>query len=226
MEPHGEPAPAGLLSLQPGPTAHRGLCWHLLRGACCLLLGALLGTALYGYSQGQVEAKAGWGPRGSEDTAAAPWPLLGHRAGQTPSPAAHLVGHPHAPGEQLSWRSDLDASFTRGGFHLANGSLVVPATGTYFVYFQLSFLGATCPPGAQRLLLAHRVLLLSDAYARHVPLLSAHSLACPGKGPWHRALREGAAFTLRQGDQLSTHTEGEAHLLWGQGTLAFGAFAL
>uniref|UniRef100_A0A8C3SSE4 Lymphotoxin-alpha n=1 Tax=Chelydra serpentina TaxID=8475 RepID=A0A8C3SSE4_CHESE len=157
---------------------------------------------------------------------AAPWTPLGQRAGRTHSPAAHLIGHPGASGERLRWRSDVDASFTRGGFRLANGSLVVPASGLYFVYFQASFLGAACPAGAEPLILAHRVLLFSDTYPQDVPILSAHKTACPGGGPWYRALRQGAAFALQKGDRLSTQTEGEAHLLAGQGALSFGAFAL
>ncbi|XP_067416382.1 lymphotoxin-alpha [Emydura macquarii macquarii] len=145
------------------------------------------------------------------------------RAGRTHSPAAHLVGH---PGEQLRWRSDVDASFTRGGFHLANDSLVVPASGTYVVYFQVAFLGAACPAGDEPLFLAHRVRLFSDSYPQDIPLLSAHKMACPGAAPWYHSLRQGAAFALQKGDRLSTQTEGEAHLLGGQGMLSFGAFAL
>uniref|UniRef100_A0A674J301 Lymphotoxin-alpha n=1 Tax=Terrapene triunguis TaxID=2587831 RepID=A0A674J301_9SAUR len=137
-----------------------------------------------------------------------------------------LTGHPGPSGERLRWRSDVDASFTRGGFRLANDSLVVPASGMYFVYFQASFLGAACPVGDEPLVLAHRVLLFSDTYPRDVPILSAHKTACSGGGPWYRSLHQGAAFALQEGDRLSTQTEGEAHLLSGQGTLSFGAFAL
>ncbi|XP_074927598.1 lymphotoxin-alpha [Chelonoidis abingdonii] len=156
----------------------------------------------------------------------APWPALGQRADRTHAPAAHLVGHPGPSGMRLRWRSDVDASFTRGGFRLANDSLVVPASGMYFVYFQASFLGAACPAGDEPLVLVHRVLLFSDTYPRDVPILSAHKTACPGGGPWYRSLHQGAAFALQKGDRLSTQTEGEAHLLAGQGTLSFGAFAL
>ncbi|XP_065271948.1 lymphotoxin-alpha-like [Emys orbicularis] len=223
MQPQSEQA--GPLLLQLGPQSHRDLCWHLLRGACFLLLGALLGTVLYGYSHRQVEDEAGRGVRGSED-AVAPWTALGHRADRTHAPAAHLVGHPGPSGERLRWRSDVDASFTRGGFRLANDSLVVPASGMYFVYFQASFLGAACPAGDEPLVLAHRVLLFSDTYPRDVPILSAHKTACSGGGSWYRSLHQGAAFALQEGDRLSTQTEGEAHLLSDQGTLSFGAFAL
>ncbi|EMP41992.1 Lymphotoxin-alpha [Chelonia mydas] len=135
-------------------------------------------------------------------------------------------GHPSTSGERLRWRSDVDASFTQGGFRLANDSLVVPASGMYFIYFQASFLGAACPAGDEPLILAHRVLLFSDTYPQDVPILSAHKTACPGRAPWYRSLRQGAAFALQKGDRLSTQTEGEAHLLGGQGTLSFGAFAL
>ncbi|XP_077688945.1 lymphotoxin-alpha [Eretmochelys imbricata] len=223
MEP--EPERAGPLLLELGPKSRRDLCWHLLRGTCFLLLGALLGTVLYGYFQRKAEDEAGGGVRGSED-AAASWISLGQRAGRTHSPAAHLIGHPSTSGERLRWRSDVDASFTQGGFRLANDSLVVPASGTYFVYFQASFLGAACPAGDEPLILAHRVLLFSNTYPQDVPILSAHKTACPGRAPWYRSLRQGAAFALQQGDRLSTQTEGEAHLLAGQGTLSFGAFAL
>ncbi|XP_075774412.1 lymphotoxin-alpha [Pelodiscus sinensis] len=224
MPPPGESEQAGPPPLPPGPPG-RDRCWHVLRGACFLLLGALLGTVLYGQCHGQVDDASGSGDRGS-DNAAALWTALEQRASQTVSPAAHLVGHSSAPGQPLRWRSDIDASFTRGGFRLANDSLVVPASGMYFVYFQASFLGAACPAGDARLILAHRVLLFSDNYRRDVPLLSAHKVACPGGAPWYRSLRQGAAFALQEGDRLFTETEGETHLCPDRGSLSFGAFAL
>uniref|UniRef100_A0A8C8REH0 Lymphotoxin-alpha n=1 Tax=Pelusios castaneus TaxID=367368 RepID=A0A8C8REH0_9SAUR len=156
----------------------------------------------------------------------APWTTLKQHAGRTHSPAAHLVGHPSTPGKKLHWRSDVDASFIQGGFRLANDSLVVPASGTYIVYFQVAFLGASCPAGDEPLFLSHRVLLFSDAYPEDIPLLSAHKAACPGAAPWYHFLRQGAAFALQKGDRLSTQTEGKMHLLAGPGALSFGAFAL
>ncbi|KAG6921424.1 lymphotoxin alpha, partial [Chelydra serpentina] len=127
---------------------------------------------------------------------------------------------------RLRWRSDVDASFTRGGPPPANGSLVVPASGLYFVSPPPSFLGAACPAGAEPLIPPPRVLLFSDTYPQDVPILPPPKTACPGGGPWYRALRPPPPFALQKGDRLSTQTEGEAHLLAGQGALSFGAFAL
>uniref|UniRef100_A0A8C8RNQ1 Lymphotoxin-alpha n=1 Tax=Pelusios castaneus TaxID=367368 RepID=A0A8C8RNQ1_9SAUR len=218
---------------------HRDLCWHLLRATCCLLLGALLGTVLYGCTQRMVRGGTGRALVGGVPSMSVfSWPFLTQSACRLGEPFGHQIethlsflgtlptGHPSTPGKKLHWRSDVDASFIQGGFRLANDSLVVPASGTYIVYFQVAFLGASCPAGDEPLFLSHRVLLFSDAYPEDIPLLSAHKAACPGAAPWYHFLRQGAAFALQKGDRLSTQTEGKMHLLAGPGALSFGAFAL
>ncbi|XP_006995296.1 lymphotoxin-alpha [Peromyscus maniculatus bairdii] len=143
-------------------------------------------------------------------------------------PAAHLVGHPSKQ-NSLLWRANTDRAFLRHGFSLNNNSLLVPASGLYFVYSQVVFSGESCSPKATPapIYLAHEVQLLSSQYPFHVPLLSAQKSVYPGlQGPWVRSMYQGAVFLLSKGDQLSTHTDGVSHLHFSPSSVFFGAFAL
>ncbi|XP_062043386.1 lymphotoxin-alpha [Lepus europaeus] len=154
--------------------------------------------------------------------------LQKHFGHSTLKPAAHLVGDPSTQ-DSLRWRANTDRAFLRHGFSLSNNSLLVPSSGLYFVYSQVVFSGEGCSPKAvpMPLYLAHEVQLFSSQYSFHVPLLSAQKSVCPGpQGPWVRSVYQGAVFLLTQGDQLSTHTDGIAHLLLSPSSVFFGAFAL
>ncbi|KAL2791554.1 lymphotoxin-alpha precursor [Daubentonia madagascariensis] len=151
-----------------------------------------------------------------------------HFTHSTLKPAAHLIGDPSKQ-DSLHWRANTDRAFLQHGFSLSNNSLLVPASGIYFVYSQVVFSGKACPPEATPtpLYLAHEVQLFSSQYPFHVPLLSAQKTVCPGpQGPWLHSMYHGAAFLLTQGDQLSTHTDGISHLLLSPSSVFFGAFAL
>ncbi|XP_040588405.1 lymphotoxin-alpha [Mesocricetus auratus] len=146
----------------------------------------------------------------------------------TLKPAAHLVGYPNKQ-NSLLWRENTDRAFLRHGFSLRNNSLLVPASGLYFVYSQVVFSGESCSPKAipTPIYLAHEVQLLSSQYPFHVPLLSAQKSVYPGlQGPWVRSMYQGAVFLLSEGDQLSTHTDGVSHLHVSPSSVFFGAFAL
>lgn len=137
-----------------------------------------------------------------------------------------FLGDPGAR-DALRWRASSDRAFLRHGFSLRNNSLLVPASGLYFIYSQVVFAGPGCCPAAAPLHLAHEVQLSSAQYPAHVPLLSAQKSVRPGpQGPWVRSVYQGAVFLLTQGDQLSTSTDGIDHLLLGPSTVFFGAFAL
>ncbi|KAM7135472.1 lymphotoxin-alpha isoform 1-T2 [Molossus nigricans] len=195
---------------------------HLLRvcGALPLLLLGLL-LALPPEAQGLPDA-------GLPPSQTAHRHLQKQFARDTFKPAAHLVGDPSTQ-NSLRWRASTDRAFLRHGFALSNNSLLVPASGLYFIYSQVVFSGEGCSPQAAPtpLYLAHKVQLFSSQYPFHVSLLSAQKSVCPGpQGPWVRSVYQGAVFLLTQGDQLSTHTDGISHLLLSPSTVFFGAFAL
>ncbi|XP_004467948.2 lymphotoxin-alpha [Dasypus novemcinctus] len=187
-----------------------------------LLLGMLLDLA----PGAQGLAGAGLAPA-SASRAAHQHPRK-HSARGALRPAAHLVGDPGTQ-NSLRWRANTDRAFLRHGFALSNNSLLVPASGLYFVYSQVVFSGDGCPPKATAVppYLAHEVQLLSPQYRSHVPLLSAQKTVCPGQqGPWEHSVYQGAVFLLTRGDQLSTRTDGISHLLLRPSSVFFGAFAL
>ncbi|XP_008155583.1 lymphotoxin-alpha [Eptesicus fuscus] len=197
------------------PPGH--LCLRRGCGAPLLLLGLLL--ALPPAAQGLPDV-------GLSAAQTAHQHPQKHFAQGTLKPAAHLVGDPGAR-DALRWRASSDRAFLRHGFSLRNNSLLVPASGLYFIYSQVVFAGPGCCPAAAPLHLAHEVQLSSAQYPAHVPLLSAQKSVRPGpQGPWVRSVYQGAVFLLTQGDQLSTSTDGIDHLLLGPSTVFFGAFAL
>ncbi|XP_059558075.1 lymphotoxin-alpha isoform X3 [Myotis daubentonii] len=199
--------PPGHLSLRRG------------RGAPLLLLGLLL--ALPPAAQGLPDV-------GLSAAQTAHQHPQKHFAQGTLKPAAHLVGDPSAR-HALRWRASTDRAFLRHGFALRNNSLLVPASGLYFIYSQVVFSGQGCCPSASPapIYLAHEVQLFSAQYRSHVSLLSAQKSVSPGpQGPWVRSVYQGAVFLLTRGDQLSTSTDGIDHLLLGPSTVFFGAFAL
>ncbi|XP_049621136.1 lymphotoxin-alpha [Suncus etruscus] len=152
--------------------------------------------------------------------------LQKHFTQHTFKPAAHLVGDPSTQ-KSLCWRANTDRAFLHHGFSLSNNSLLVPSSGLYFIYSQVVFSGEGCHTKTSPLYLTHEVRLFSAQYPIHVPLLSTQKSVCPGpRGPWMHSMYQAAVFLLSQGDQLSTHTDGLAHLLLSPSSVFFGAFAL
>ncbi|XP_054980323.1 lymphotoxin-alpha [Sorex araneus] len=215
------PEPGGPAQQVLPMTASGHLCFLRARGGAPLLL--LLGLLLALPPEMQGLPGIGLSPSGARK---AHQHLQNHLAQHTLKAAAHLVGDPSTQ-ESLRWRANTDHAFLRHGFSLSNNSLLVPASGLYFVYSQVVFSGDGCPAEASPRYLAHEVRLLSSQYPSHVPLLSTQKSVCPGpEGPWMRSMYQGAVFLLSRGDQLSTHTDGVAHLFLSPSSVFFGAFAL
>ncbi|EHB16052.1 Lymphotoxin-alpha [Heterocephalus glaber] len=145
-------------------------------------------------------------------------------------PAAHLIGD-SGTRDSLRWRVGRDMAFLRG-FSFSNDSLLIPASGLYFVYSQVVFSGLSCSLTStpNYLYLTHEVRLLTSQYGSPLTLLStqkSQKSVCPGpQDPWVRSMYQGAVFLLRQGDRLFTYTEGIHHLLLSPSTVFFGAFAV
>ncbi|XP_003789046.1 lymphotoxin-alpha [Otolemur garnettii] len=154
--------------------------------------------------------------------------LQKHFTPSTLKPAAHLIGDPSKQ-DSLHWKANIDYAFLQNGFSLSNNSLLVPASGVYFIYSQVVFYGQACPPEAtlSSLYLAHEIRLFSSRYSFQIPLVTSQKTMCPGaQGPWLHSMYHGAAFLLTQGDQLSTHTVGISHLFLTPSSVFFGAFAV
>ncbi|KAK5862032.1 hypothetical protein PBY51_017465 [Eleginops maclovinus] len=142
--------------------------------------------------------------------------------------------------DQLEWRSGQGQAFTQGGFKLVNNQIVIPHTGLYFVYSQVSF-RVSCSDGdeegAEKHLtpLSHRIWRYSDSVSNDASLMSAVRSACQntaqedsyrdGQG-WYNAIYLGAVFQLNKGDRLWTETNQLSELETDEGQNFFGVFAL
>lgn len=138
------------------------------------------------------------------------------------SPAAHLMGNIEkdmqdtAPGKQLlisKWIYDADLGFTQKvGYQY--GRLVVPSTGLYFIYSQVSFLemldiakqGESKPQSTASSSLSHYLYRYNIIYPRggEETLIQNSITKCLGN---NKAFGEytsylGAVFKLRQGDEI------------------------
>ncbi|MBN3284079.1 TNFA factor, partial [Polyodon spathula] len=128
---------------------------------------------------------------------------------------------------EVTWLNDVDQAFSNG---IANtkDKIVVPRTGLYFVYSQVSFKGQ-CK--GQPVYLSHTIERLAVSYPEKRNLLSASKTACiethrSSKDIWYKSIYQGAVFKMEKGDILSTKTGGVDKLVVDGGNSFFGVFEL
>ncbi|XP_041091394.1 lymphotoxin-alpha-like [Polyodon spathula] len=141
--------------------------------------------------------------------------------------AAHLIADVTEGSSQVSWLSDVDQAFSNG-IDNTEDKIVVPRTGLYFVYSQVSFNGQ-CK--GQPVYLSHKVERFAVSYPEKRNLLSAAKTACiethgSSKDIWYKTIYQGAVFKLEKGDTLSTKTGGVDKLVVDGGNSFFGVFEL
>ncbi|XP_071225093.1 tumor necrosis factor-like [Salvelinus alpinus] len=162
--------------------------------------------------------------------------------------AIHLEGEYNSSGEYktaVEWRKDEDQGFSQGSLKLNNNEIVIPQTGLYFVYSQVSF-HVSCKadpkhPNNQKMVhLSNTVKRWSPSYGtednkEEQTLLSSVRTVCKkssnseeSEGKWYNAVYMGAVFSLEKGDMLQTEIETRLlpHLEKGAGKNFFGLFAL
>ncbi|XP_041081865.1 tumor necrosis factor-like [Polyodon spathula] len=145
-----------------------------------------------------------------------------------PSKAAvHLIADVTEDESEVTWLNDVDQAFSNG---IANtkDKIVVPRTGLYFVYSQVSFKGQ-CK--GQPVYLSHTIERLAVSYPEKRNLLSASKTACiethrSSKDIWYKSIYQGAVFKMEKGDILSTKTGGVDKLVVDGGNSFFGVFEL
>lgn len=128
------------------------------------------------------------------------------------SPLMTGTYNPSIP-SSVQWEVDAGQGFA-SGLELQDNEIVVPYTGVYFVYSQVTYrLNCTADPedddADQMLQMSHAIKRKSDAYHRWMPLLSGVRTACrktvdDGDESWFSAVYLGAAFRLHAGDRLKT----------------------
>ncbi|XP_014034205.1 tumor necrosis factor a (TNF superfamily, member 2) [Salmo salar] len=162
--------------------------------------------------------------------------------------AIHLEGEYNSSGKYkttVEWTDSVGQVFSQGGLKLNNNEIVIPQTGLYFVYSQVSF-HVSCkanpkhPNNQEMVHLSNTVKRWSPSYGsadskEYLPLLNSVRTVCKkssnseaSEGKWYNAVYMGAVFNLEKGDLLRTVTENRLlpHLESGAGKNFFGVFAL
>ncbi|XP_062342974.1 tumor necrosis factor a (TNF superfamily, member 2) [Osmerus eperlanus] len=151
--------------------------------------------------------------------------------------AIHLEGYYDSSysNTTVQWSDDVNQGFSQGNLKLVNNEIVIPSTGLYFVYSQVSF-KVHCQAG-NMVHLSHSINKLSDSYGnrddddekRNLLLLHSTRTVCGGsQGNSVTAVYMGAVFHMNDGDRLKTDTESRhlPHLQEKSGKNFFGVFAL
>ncbi|XP_024906241.1 tumor necrosis factor ligand superfamily member 15 isoform X2 [Pteropus alecto] len=190
------------------PKARAGLAakssstrWAL---TCCLvLLPILAGLTTYllvGQLRAQGEACVFQTPKGQE------FGPSHQRAFVRQTPTQPLKNQFPA----LHWEHELGLAFTKNRMNYTNKFLVIPESGDYFVYSQVTFRGTTSKCG--EISQGHRlnrpdviivvITKVTDSYPDPTQLLMGTKTVCERGSNWFQPIYLGAMFSLQEGDKL------------------------
>ncbi|XP_036034448.1 tumor necrosis factor ligand superfamily member 15 [Onychomys torridus] len=138
----------------------------------------------------------------------------------TPSrakPRAHLTILKQTPGPHmqnqypaLHWEHELGLAFTKNRMNYTNKFLVIPESGDYFIYSQITFRGITSrcgdisqgkQPNKPNLIVVV-ITKVTDNYPEPAHLLTGTKSVCEISSNWYQPLYLGAMFSLEEGDRL------------------------
>lgn len=187
---------------------------------CCLvLLPILAGLTTYllmGQLRTQGEACVFQTPKGQEFGPA-------HQRADGPprtggdKPRAHLTVVRQTPTPPLKnqfptlhWEHELGLAFTKNRMNYTNKFLVIPESGDYFVYSQITFRGTTSKCGeisqGSRLNKPDAIIVVitkvTDSYPDPTQLLMGTKTVCEIGSNWFQPIYLGAMFSLQEGDKL------------------------
>ncbi|KAM6170020.1 tumor necrosis factor ligand superfamily member 15 [Rhynchocyon petersi] len=121
------------------------------------------------------------------------------------TPTQNLINHFPA----LHWEHELGLAFTKNRMNYTNKFLIIPESGDYFVYSQITFRGTTseCVIGLESQ--ANKpdsiiviVTRLTDSYPEPTQLLTGTKSVCEMGSNWFQPIYLGAVFSLKEGDKL------------------------
>ncbi|KAL1776459.1 tumor necrosis factor ligand superfamily member 15 [Sigmodon hispidus] len=132
-------------------------------------------------------------------------------------PRAHLTILKQTPGphEQnqfpaLHWEHELGLAFTKNRMNYTNKFLVIPESGDYFIYSQITFRGITSrcadisqgrqPSKPDSIIVV--ITKVTDNYPEPAYLLTGTKSVCEISSNWFQPLYLGAMFSLEEGDRL------------------------
>ncbi|KAB1280101.1 Tumor necrosis factor ligand superfamily member 15 [Camelus dromedarius] len=113
----------------------------------------------------------------------------------------------------LHWEHELGLAFTKNRMNYTNKFLVIPESGDYFVYSQITFRGTTseCGEISQRRRLSKPdsiivvITKVTDSYPEPTQLLMGTKSVCEIGSNWFQPIYLGAMFSLHEGDKLTVN---------------------
>lgn len=110
----------------------------------------------------------------------------------------------------LHWEHELGLAFTKNRMNYTNKFLVIPESGDYFVYSQVTFRGTTSECGeisqGSRLNKPDSIIMVitkvTDSYPEPTQLLMGTKSVCEIGSNWFQPIYLGAMFFLNEGDKL------------------------
>lgn len=137
--------------------------------------------------------------------------------GDRDKPRAHLTVVKQTPTQHLKdqfpalhWEHELGLAFTKNRMNYTNKFLVIPESGDYFVYSQITFRGTTSEcgkisPGRRQNKPDSIIVVITkvtDSYPEPSQLLTGTKSVCEISSNWFQPLYLGAMFSLKEGDKL------------------------
>ncbi|XP_038601657.1 tumor necrosis factor ligand superfamily member 15 [Tachyglossus aculeatus] len=191
--------------------------WAMAFCLFCVGVLAMLTTYLFiGHLKTTQEACLGQAPLGKESE------ISHQRAYEPPmakanKPRAHLtvVQQNPAPNVKdqfpiLLWEHDLGLAFIKNRMNYTNKFLVIPESGDYFVYSQVTFRGTTPECGKINKLnrsskpdyITQIITKVTDSYPEPTKLLTGTKSVCEIGSSWFQPIYLGAVFSMQEGDKL------------------------
>ncbi|XP_026249147.1 tumor necrosis factor ligand superfamily member 15 isoform X2 [Urocitellus parryii] len=186
---------------------------------CCLLAFPILAglTAYLLVSQLQTPGEDCTPTQKDQEFGTSHQPFYAHLQADREKPRAHLTvvrqtPSPHLKNQfpALHWEHELGLAFTKNKMKYTNKFLVIPESGDYFVYSQITFRGTksecgSISQGRQQIKPDSIIVVITkvtDSYPEPAQLLTGTKSVCEISNNWFQPLYLGAMFSLREGDKL------------------------
>ncbi|XP_041643974.1 lymphotoxin-alpha [Cheilinus undulatus] len=127
-------------------------------------------------------------------------------------------------GVYLKWESRRGHAYCRGGFNYSSGSLVVPRSGVYRVFLQITFesRNVECPrDGVLRLI--NIVQLSRDNYPKNLSLLSSVDTVVCSLESWSKSVYTAGLFSLEANWKLLVKSSQPELIARSEDQVFFGA---
>ncbi|XP_031732643.1 lymphotoxin-alpha-like [Anarrhichthys ocellatus] len=127
-------------------------------------------------------------------------------------------------GTYLEWESEVGLAFCHGGFNYSSGDLLVPRTGIYRVFLQITYESKDDPNKCvDEPRLSNSVFFIRDAYNDNVVLLSSVDTLNCSIEQWSKTLYTAGLFSLEANGRLHVKSSHPGLIVKSQHKVFFGA---